>query len=340
MIIDLAHFIDRERKYWDEMEALLKYIEEEPLATLSLEKVERLHYLYERTSADLARVNTFASEPETRRYLEILVARAYGEIHEVRGKPHRFDPLGWFFKTFPRTFRKHIAAFWLSLAITLLGCALGAGAIALDPDSRYVLLPFEHSEMTPQERVKEEENATKDRLAGHKASFSAFLQTHNIQVSLQAFAYGATWGIGTILVIFENGLMLGAICVDYIRAHETAFLVGWLLPHGSFEIPAILVAGQAGFILAGAIIGWRKPFSLRERLRLVSNDLVTLVFGLSLMLLWAGFVESFLSQYHEPVLPYSMKIAFGCVELVLLISFFAFSGRSDDRRQEGGVTRE
>jgi len=39
--------------------------------------------------------------------------------------------------------------------------------------------------------------------------------------------------------------------VDYIRAGQTKFLVGWLLPHGSFEIPAILIAGQAGLILAG-----------------------------------------------------------------------------------------
>ena len=48
--------------------------------------------------------------------------------------------------------------------------------------------------------------------------------------------------------------------------------------------------------------------------------------GFALMLIWAGFVESFLSQYHEPIIPYSAKIAFGAVELVLLILFFARSG--------------
>jgi hypothetical protein len=44
------------------------------------------------------------------------------------------------------------------------------------------------------------------------------------------------------------------------------------------------------------------------------------------MLVWAGFVEAFLSQYHEPVVPYSVKIAFGCVELTLLTAFLAKSG--------------
>ena len=142
-----------------------------------------------------------------------------------------------------------------------------------------------------------------------------------------AFALGATWGLGSLIILFQNGLMLGAVSVDYILAGESKFLVGWLLPHGSFEIPAICLAGQAGLVLTGAMIGWRKSLSFLERLRAVYNDLMILLFGVSLMLVWAGFVESFLSQYHEPVLPYELKITFGCVELVLLICFLSFSGR-------------
>ena len=47
------------------------------------------------------------------------------------------------------------------------------------------------------------------------------------------------------------------------------------------------------------------------------------------MLLWAGIVEAFLSQYHEPVIPYAAKIAFGCVELVLLVLYLTRAGISD-----------
>ena len=46
------------------------------------------------------------------------------------------------------------------------------------------------------------------------------------------------------------------------------------------------------------------------------------------MLVWAGIIEAFLSQYHQPVIPYMAKIIFGCVELVLLILFLARSGRA------------
>ena len=298
---------------------------------MTLAELQHFHLLYERTAADLAKIITFSSEPETRRYLENLIARGYGELHETRERQRRIFPLKWFFQTLPQTFRRHIRAFWMSLAITLAGCAFGGFAIALDPAAKPALMPFSHLLQDPAKRVAEEEKATEDRLAGQKASFSAFLMTHNIKVSIFTLALGMTWGFGTIVMLFYNGIMIGAIAVDYVRAGQAKFLLGWLLPHGVVEIPAILIAGQAGLMLAFALIGWGKRVPLKTRLREVSQDLVTLIFGLGLLLVWAGFVEAFLSQYHEPIISYSMKIAFGLVELILLFLFLAKSGATGDR---------
>jgi uncharacterized membrane protein SpoIIM required for sporulation len=136
-------------------------------------------------------------------------------------------------------------------------------------------------------------------------------------------------------MLFYNGVILGAVAVDYIRAGETKFLLGWLMPHGVVEIPSILIAGQAGLMLARAIIGYGSRLTLRARLRAISPDVVTLIFGVSLLLVWAGFIEAFLSQYHEPVIPYDVKIAFGCVEFVLLFLFLSRSGRQKDKSEEG-----
>src|SRR2546430_4028025 len=84
MIIDLQRFLTAERPYWAALERLLDRIETEPNLRMNLEQVQHFHSLFERTAADLARITTFSSEPETRRYLENLVARGYGEIHETR----------------------------------------------------------------------------------------------------------------------------------------------------------------------------------------------------------------------------------------------------------------
>jgi uncharacterized membrane protein SpoIIM required for sporulation len=106
------------------------------------------------------------------------------------------------------------------------------------------------------------------------------------------------------------------------------------MPHGVIEIPAIMIAGQAGLMLSRAMIGHGSRLPLRARLRAISPDVATLIFGVGLLLVWAGFIEAFLSQYHEPVIPYNAKIAFGGIELILLSAFLSRSGKqkkTDDR---------
>jgi uncharacterized membrane protein SpoIIM required for sporulation len=327
VIVDLQRFIAKERPFWTELEKMLDRLEADPEARLSLEQLQLFHQRYERTASGLAKLTTISSEPETRRYLENLVARAYGEIQETREKQRRIYPLAWFFQTLPQAFRRRVRAFYFSLALTIVGCAFGGLALALDPEAKAVLMPFEHLQQDPAQRVAEEESATHDRLEGYKASFSVELMTHNTKVAIFTMALGMTWGFGTMLMLFYNGVILGAVAVDYIRAGQTKFLLGWLMPHGVIEIPAILIAGQAGLLLAAALIGRGSRLPMRARLREISPDLATLIFGVGLLLVWAGFVEAFLSQYHEPVISYEAKIAFGCIELILLCLFLGASGR-------------
>ncbi len=331
MILDLQKFILAERPFWEELETLLKRIEEDPDLRLRLEETRRFHYLYDRAASDLLRISTFASSPEILHHLEALVARAYGEIHETRDPRRRFLFLRWFTRELPRTFRRHLNAFWCSLALTILGVVFGAGILYVDPDAKESLMPFSQLLEKPSDRVAHEEKEKGKELEGRKATFAGSLMTHNIRVSLFTLAMGMTYGIGTAFVLFYNGVMIGAISLDYIHDGQTRFLVGWLLPHGSIEIPSVMIAGQAGFVLAAALIGSRKRLSLLGRLQAVRNDLVTLIGGFCLLLVWAGIIEAFFSQYHEPVLPYGVKIGFGLVELVLLCAYLTFGGRKPDQ---------
>jgi uncharacterized membrane protein SpoIIM required for sporulation len=335
VIVDLQRFLEKEEPYWSELEATLDLLERRVERRLDVEEAKRFYYLYQRASSDLAKLNDFPLEPLIRQNLESIVARAYSEIHEVREKPHRFSPVSWFLTTFPQTFRRHIKAFYFVVIVTLIGATFGAFAIQFDPDSKRVLLPFAHLQGDPSERVAYEEGRTNDtRVRTGMASFSSYLFTHNTRVSIFTLSLGMTWGIGTILMLFYNGVILGAVACDYIFAGEATFLVGWLLPHGAVEIPAILIAGQAGLVLGRALIGWGTPLSVKLRLRHVMNDIVTLIFGVAILLVWAGIVESFLSQYHEPILPYWLKIGFGVTEVGLLSLFLARSGREQEADEE------
>ena len=325
MIIYLPRFVEAERPYWDELQNVLQRMEAEPERRVPLAEIQRLHYLYERCSADLARLDTFSTEPRLRAFLESLVSRAYSEIHETRA------PLVVRWKrlvlAFPRAFRRHLGAARLSAGVTLLGVAFGCFAMWRDPQSKAVLMPFPGLMISPAERVAKEESATADRLKGSKATFSAELMQHNIRVTLLTMATGIAWGAGTLVILFANGVTLGAVAADYVAGGQAKFLAGWLLPHGSIEIPAILLGGQAGFILAAAMIGWGGRASRTERFRAVTHDLVAIAGGAAAMLVWAGLVEGFISQYHQPVVPYGLKIGFGICEMLALAAFLGWAGR-------------
>jgi uncharacterized membrane protein SpoIIM required for sporulation len=334
VIVDLVKFVAAEEGHWRRLDVILTRRREDPWAPLPLEEARELDYLYRRTAADLARVATFSAEPEMRRRLEQLVARAYAEIHGARGAGTvRLRPWRWLTTTLPQTFRRQSGAIWLAVLVTAAGVIFGGVAVAVDPEAKQAIMPFPHLIGDPRERVAEEEAAMEDRLEGKKAGFAGFLMTHNTQVTLLALALGVTWGIGTIILVFANGVMLGAIVVDYVLAGETTFLVGWLLPHGIVEIPAILVGAQAGFVLACAIVGREDWRPLAARFRAVADDVATLAAGAALMLVWAGMIESYLSQYHEPAIPYWLKIAFGTVEGGLLVLYFGFVGRTRGQKE-------
>ena len=339
MIIDLARFVEKERPHWEAFEKALDDIHAQTLDLSDLNESRRVLALFQRACSDLARVGQANAEPELRVYLETLVARGYAEIHSAQTYARRFQPLNWFLRTFPQTVRRQAWALYLSIALTLVGMLVGGLMLLVDPDGRQVAMaPFPHvAHSTPSERVAKEEEPNKQNLEmfeRRKTSFSTQLMANNIGVSIKAMAFGLTWGIGTAILLFYNGVILGAVCLDYMLDGQTVFLFGWLLPHGSFEIPAILIGGQAGFVLARALIGWGTRDGIRARLRLVVPDLATLVGGVALMLVWAGIVEAFFSQYHAPVLPYWLKITFGSVELILLAAFLMRGGAKSDAEED------
>jgi uncharacterized membrane protein SpoIIM required for sporulation len=326
VILEMEKFVNNQRGVWRELETTLGKLERDPGAVLDFEQVKRLHFLYQVTSADLAKLQGLAGESELKSYLESMVSRGFCEIHETRSRPHRLDPIRWLTMLLPQTFRRRIRAFWIASAVMLLGCLFGVFALSADPDSKDALMPFDHLHGSPSERVAREESGANPALEENKAVFASSLMTHNIRVSVFCMAMGATLGIGTLILLFYNGVMLGAVAIDYIHAGQTSFLFGWLLPHGAVEIPAILLAGQAGLVLGSALLGGRESIPLADRLRRISPDLTTLMGGVAIMLVWAGIIEGFFSQYHEPTLPYSFKILFGISELLALGFFLSKSG--------------
>jgi uncharacterized membrane protein SpoIIM required for sporulation len=329
VILNLERFRAQAQPRWNSLESLLAVLESRPERGLELAEAEQLQQLYAQASADLNRVTHGALAPELRQYLERLVARAYAELYYT--PPTRFQmwqPRRWLriFTAFPESFRRQSRYFLMAVLVTVLGCTLGGLAVRYDPASVDVLLPAGYLR-NPGERVHEEEQgqARHSNSAQIEAEFSAQLIRHNIQVALLAAALGVTFGIGTALLLFENGVLLGAVAVRYTQQGFGLFMSAWLLPHGVFEIPSILIAGQAGFYLARLLLHRREDRNVRDSMR----EWLILVAGLAMMLVWAGIMEAFFSQHHAPVLPYGFKVGVALAELVLLTLYLSLIGRGE-----------
>jgi uncharacterized membrane protein SpoIIM required for sporulation len=327
VILDLERFQAQARPRWNNLESLLAALESRTDRRLNPVEAEQLQVLYAETAADLNRVTHGALAPELTQYLERLVARAYSEVYYAPPKHSEiWQPRRWLriFILFPETFRRQSRYFALAVLITVLGCAFGGLAVRYDPASVDVLLPADYLR-NPGQRVHEEEQRQGEHphSAQKEAAFSAQLIRHNIELALLAAALGVTFGIGTVLLLFENGVLLGAVAVRYTQQGFGLFMSAWLLPHGVFEIPSILIAGQAGFYLAHILLRRREDRDMRQSMR----EWLVLIVGMAMMLVWAGMMEAFFSQHHAPVLPYGLKVAVGAAELMLLTAYLLLIGR-------------
>ena len=324
----IESFIQSRKNTWSELENILKRIEDSGLSSLSHRQARQFISLYRGVSSDLNKVQTYTANAQLISYLHSLIARAYVHVYYEKN-PRIWGSIRKFFTAdYPHTLRKHWVPMLISCLIFVAGMLFGAVSFWSDSDARPILLPQEHLMMSPTERVEmiKENNGIESEEAFPSATFSSFIFTNNIRVSLLAFTTGITMGIGTALLLFYNGIMLGAMAVYYHIHGEGLFFHAWILPHGVIELTAIVIAGGSGFLLA-------KPFfsaselSFKEQYRRLMKDLVVIILGTSALLVFAGFVEGTISQIHAPRLPSWGKILFAFLEGVLLFYYLLFYNR-------------
>ncbi len=146
------------------------------------------------------------------------------------------------------------------------------------------------------------------------------ITTNNLGVAFLTFFAGFFFTVGSHMLLFSNGVMLGAFQY-YFRLKGlliTSFLGIWI--HGAFEISAIVLAGGAG-ITAGN--GWLFPgtHTRFQSMKLSTKRGVKIMFGLVPFIIAAGFLESYVTHNYDTMPDWTkwMIIAFS---FALIIFFF------------------
>ena len=245
---------------WQRLERVLNTAETGSLKSLSDEDLLALPILYRAALSSLSVARETSLDLELITYLEGLCARAYFFVYGVRTSAG--SRLGAFFA---RDWPLAIQSLWretlVSLAITALGTLAGYLLVASDPG-------WYSSFVSPDLANGRDFSATPEFLrntlydspgADGLSFFATFLFTHNAQIAMLCFALGFAFGVPTLMLLVQNGAMLGAILALFISRGLGFEIGGWLIIHGSTEIFAIILAGAAGFR-----IGWSVVFPGEE----------------------------------------------------------------------------
>jgi uncharacterized membrane protein SpoIIM required for sporulation len=321
--MDLTTFLQHHRDEWKRLEDLLERAEGSGLASLEEDQVVELGRLYRRAASDLNQAQTFVRGEATERYLNDLVARAYVLIH---GR----QPVDWwglvryFVLGYPAVFRRNLGAFGLAFALLAAGAVFGFLASWYDRDvARVFLLPADMPTIKPE--GEGDADSTPLQTTGEFVAFSSHLFTNNLRVSLFAFALGITLGIGSAWLMFYNGVLLGALAAVFAEAHQWSAFAAGVLPHGVLEIPAAVLGGAAGFVLAGGILRVR-PWPRRQELARTGREALYLVSGCVPLLVAAAVLEAGVARAPDWFLGRGLKLAVAGVVGLLFLAYVALPG--------------
>jgi uncharacterized membrane protein SpoIIM required for sporulation len=286
-------WIAKRRPHWDRLAKLLALSDRNGLAQLSRSELQEMALLYRQVAADLSVLRQDATARTYAEHVNHLLARAHHIIYS--GRKTSVATLFRFLRDeYPAIFQRNIRYVVASLLVSVAWGVLGAVLTSARPE-------FMRHFVGPQmiETMERHEMWTKS-VVSIAPMASSYIMTNNLTVSFVTFASGIAFGLGTFFYLYVNGMMLGVIGAACHQYGMSLALWSFVAPHGSLELPAILIAGGAGFRLGHSMLF---PGSLRWRDSVAQGGIeaTRLVSGVIPMLVIAGSLEGFFSPSHAAV---------------------------------------
>jgi uncharacterized membrane protein SpoIIM required for sporulation len=286
-------WILKRRPHWDRLAALLAQSDASGLGQLSRAELQELALLYRQAAADLSVLRQDSTSRTYAQHVNQLLARAHHLVYS--GRKTNFLTLFHFLRDeYPVIFQSQIGSVAASVLVFLFFGLLGAALTSARPEfMRHFAGPRMIATM-------ERHTMWTESVVSIAPLASSAIMTNNLSVSFATFASGITFGLGTFLILFENGMMLGVIGAACHHYDMSLKLWSFVAPHGSLELPSILIAGGAGFRLGCAMLF---PGALRwkESVARGGIEATRLVSGIIPLLMIAGLLEGFFSPSHAPV---------------------------------------
>ncbi|RAL22517.1 stage II sporulation protein M [Thermoflavimicrobium daqui] len=305
--MNIGKFIQKNQSTWAQLEHTLEQISD---VKPNKAQIDELGIFYRAVSAHLAYAQTYFPNHEVTEYLSRLVIRGHNLVYGVAKKSYLKVIVHFLVTKFPQYLFKRGSFFLISLLVDAGGFFLAFLLTMQDQSfAAYFLPPDMLGQINPSEVGNNEWNP---------AIASSEIMVNNIKVAILCFALGALLGIGTIWVLFYNGLLLGALAAIFHQAGHGYEFWALIWPHGVIELTAIYIAGAAGLSLAYHFL---VPGDDTRLNALKKEGIVTIqmILGVIPLFVIAGIIEGFVTPAK---ISYLAKYILSAVHLILLIIYF------------------
>ncbi len=279
-------FIAKNKDKWAQYEKALKYQQQDP---------ELLKSLYTHTTDDLSYARTFYPNRTVRVYLNSLARRTFLQLNRNRStKVELF--IGFWVDELPRILYARRRPLLVSLLVFSLAILIGIVSYKIDTSFAELILGDHYVDMT-KEFIR-----SGDPMAVYKqrSPVDMFFQItlNNIYVALQVFVMGAFYAIGAIVILIQNGIMLGVFQYFFVEKglFWESFLTIWI--HGALEISSIVIAGGAGLTMGSGLL-FPGTYTRLQAFGKAARDGLKIMLGTIPLFVIAGFLESYLTRHTE-----------------------------------------
>ena len=265
---------------------------------------------------DLGYARTFYPQSKVTLYLNKLASGIYLGIYKNK-KEESSRIVRFWKKELPLVIRNHHREILYSFLIFLFFAVMAAFSAANDQQFVRGVLGNNYVEMTEQNIAKG------DPFGVYKGqdSLSMFLwiAVHNVQVSFMIFIAGLLAGLGTVWLLFNNGVMLGAFQYYFFSRGLgwKSVLVIWI--HGTLEISSIIIAGAAGIVLGKSLL-FPGTYKRLPSLKRGARDGIKMMIGLVPVFIMAAFLEGFVTRYSQ--MPVWLSLFILIVSATFIIWYF------------------
>ena len=289
-----AAFAARKRPRWAEFQHMADRAARRGLDSFGSHELPEFAARYREVAADLARARTYGVDEATREHLERLAAAGHNALYrDERGTWRRVWTV--LARECPAAIREARGYIALACLAFLLPAAAGYRLMRDQPALAADLLPRVMIERAAAgaERMAEGRRyvdvATEDR-----PLMASSIITNNVRVAIACFAGGIFIGVGSLVLLGFNGLVIGASAGHFANQNLLGYLLEFVLGHGLLELFAIWVAGAAGFMLGRSVVS-PGDLSRSDALVLSGRTAVRMVGGAAVLLVVAGLIEGFVS---------------------------------------------